>query len=79
MCRRWEWTLRPQATSEVRGQRAGSPTPCTFQLSRDFRDSIVAEQQEFEARQLGEALQLDDAVVRQIYAIELVLQTKGPA
>ena len=46
----------------------------TFKVAPHTDNAIVVEQQRFEAWQLREALQADNHVVRQVYAVKLVLQ-----
>ena len=62
-----QWTVRsPKKLAKMPAR--------TLQAPAEARDAVVVEQQHFEARQLGEAFQDDDVVVRQVYAVELVLQ-----
>ncbi len=62
--------------SAVSNTRTGAPAAQrrAFELPRNARHAVVAEQQRFQARQLREALQDDDSVVRQVHAVKLVLR-----
>ena len=46
----------------------------TFEVAPHTDNAVVVEQQRFEAWQLWKALQADNHVVRQVYAVKLILQ-----
>lgn len=70
-----ECQLPPSSSHDiVKRAQPRSTQAHTLQVPADARDAVVVQQQHFEARQLGEALQDDDVVVREVYAVKLVLQ-----
>jgi hypothetical protein len=45
----------------------------TFEPAADLQDAVVVQVQDLKPCELGEAIQPHDGIVRQIYAVELVL------